>query len=85
VLLMFPCLTGSRAHSSQGREGRMHPFEHSLDGDARATWHPQDNPTHFWPAWLGSAAAELRLDDGEKRHDFGDSARASAVGRELVA
>jgi hypothetical protein len=28
-------------------------FVHGLDGDARTTWHPKDNPQAFWPAWLG--------------------------------
>jgi hypothetical protein len=29
-------------------------FVHGLDGDApRSTWHPKDQPEHFWSAWLG--------------------------------
>jgi hypothetical protein len=32
---------------------------HGLDGDARATWYPQDNPTLYWPAWLGSPPLSL--------------------------
>jgi hypothetical protein len=24
-------------------------FVHGLDGDARSTWHPKDQPKHFWP------------------------------------
>jgi len=27
-------------------------FVHGLDGDARGTWHPKDDPTLFWPSWL---------------------------------
>jgi hypothetical protein len=61
ALLMFPCPTGSQAYSSQGREGRIHTFAHGLDGDVRTTWDPQDNPTHFWPAWLGDDCPPLRV------------------------
>jgi NACHT domain len=34
-------------------------FVHGLDGDARTTWHPQEQPTHFWPAWLGEDCPQL--------------------------
>lgn len=28
-------------------------FVHGLDGDARSTWHPANDPSSFWPGWLG--------------------------------
>jgi len=34
-------------------------FVHGLDGDARTTWHPQEQPAHFWPAWLGDDCPQL--------------------------
>ena len=27
-------------------------FVHGLDGDARTTWHPKNEPTRFWPTWI---------------------------------
>lgn len=28
-------------------------FVHGLDGDAKSTWHPKDQPDDFFPKWLG--------------------------------
>jgi Putative serine esterase (DUF676) len=34
-------------------------FVHGLDGNARTTWHPRNQPDDFWPAWLGEDMPQL--------------------------
>ncbi|MCP5426441.1 MAG: hypothetical protein H6970_15460 [Gammaproteobacteria bacterium] len=34
-------------------------FVHGLDGDARTTWRPKDNPQAFWPAWLAEEIPQI--------------------------
>jgi hypothetical protein len=34
-------------------------FVHGLDGDAKSTWHPNDNPNAFWPEWVGEDCPNL--------------------------
>ena len=34
-------------------------FVDGLDGDARTTWYPPEQPTRFWPAWLGEDCPQL--------------------------
>ena len=36
-------------------------FVHGLDGDARSTWHPKDQPLAFWPSWLAEDVAGVTV------------------------
>jgi hypothetical protein len=41
-----------RVGGENGTQGVDVIFVHGLDGDARSTWHPKENPETFWPSWL---------------------------------
>ena len=44
-----------RVGGAEGASRRLDViFVHGLGGDARNTWHPDDDPEAFWPSWLAS-------------------------------
>jgi pimeloyl-ACP methyl ester carboxylesterase len=44
--------------SNPNRRGDV-VFVHGLNGDARTTWHPKDQPDEFWPSWLCEDMPEI--------------------------
>jgi protein SERAC1 len=44
-----------RIHGTENAQRRGDVvFVHGLNGDARTTWHPKDQPNNFWPDWIGA-------------------------------